>query len=191
MPYEPNPGIAPPVAVPRPSASGWQVNWWGFVPLALVAVAAFVGFRALGLGDDDAAAVAAPTTTGAAATTVAPATTAAAPATTVAPTVAALAPTTPPPAAPTVPAGPRVVAWGEVKPCRFGESCLSVSFRVSGFPDPIPTAFRCVYPNSTRDFSFEGDGEVEACLTGDEGDVVYIEVAGVRSGPVSTANLNP
>lgn len=181
-------GALPAAPVPRPSESGWQINWWGFVPLAVVAALAFVGFRALGLGDDDPAQVEAaggrvertstslrprPTTT----TAVAATTT----------TVAAVttAPTT------TVPAGPTVRAWGEIGPCRFGDTCLSVSFAISGFPEPLPTTFLCVYPNSTRQFTFQGDGELNACLTGDEGDVVYIEVAGVRSGGVSAATLTP
>ena len=89
-----------------------------------------------------------------------------------------------------MPAGPGVHAFGEVKPCRFGDKCLVVIFTVSGFPEPLPTSFVSVYPNSKREFSFDGFGKNEACLTGDEGDVVYIEVAGVRSAPVSEHHLN-
>src|SRR5690606_35432207 len=59
----------------------------------------------------------------------------------------------------TVPAGPAVHAFGEVKPCRFGDACLVVSFTVSGFPEPLPTSFLCVYPNSQREFSFDGFGK--------------------------------
>ena len=185
-------GALPAGPVPRPTESGWQVNWMGFVPLAIVAALAFVGFRLIGLGDDEpsrAGAVSpddsAPSTSAvvAAAVTAAPPTTL--PATTVTVAPATTAPVT------TVPAGPAVRAWGEIKPCRFGEACLSVSFAISGFVDPLPTTFQCIYPNSTRQFSFEGSGELEACLTGDEGDTVYIDVNGVRSGPVSATNLNP
>lgn len=170
---------------------GWRVNWWGIVPLAVVAVLAFVGFRMAGLGDDDSADPrrgAGSTAPSSSTTTVPvrpqPATTVATAVTTAAPVVTTVPPTT-------VPPGPAVQAWGEVKPCRFGDACLSVSFSVSGFPDPIPTTFTCIYPNSTREFSFTDTGKVDACLTGDEGDIVHIEVAGVRSGPVSADNLNP
>ena len=107
-------------------------------------------------------------------------------------TTPAPAPAVLPTVAPTtVPAGPAVRAWGEIGPCRFGDTCLAVSFAISGFPEPLPTTFLCVYPNSTRQFSFEGDGELDACLTGDEGDTVYIEVAGVRSAGVSATTLTP
>jgi hypothetical protein len=175
-------------AGPRPAAdgSGWGINWWGFLPLAIVAALVFVGFRTVGFGGSDAEGAAADTraTTSTTerprptSTTTMPTTT-----TTVPP------PTTVPPT--TVPAGPVVRAWGEITPCRFGDACLSVSFTIDGFPEPLPTSFQCIYPNSTRQFSFDGTGEVQACLTGDEGDIVYIDVDGVRSGPVSATNLNP
>ena len=182
-------GALPAASVPRPSESGWQVNWWGFVPLAIVAVLAFVGFRAAGLGGDDPAeaeAAGSPVTRPST-TTIRPrlTTTTVAPTTT---TTLAAVPTVPPT---TVPAGPAVRAWGEIGPCRFGDTCLAVSFAISGFPEPLPTSFLCVYPNSTRQFTFQGDGELDACLTGDEGDTVYIEVAGVRSGGVSATSLTP
>jgi hypothetical protein len=176
-------------AGPRPAldGSGWGINWWGFVPLAIVGVLAFVAFRTVGFGGGEAEGAAAvdtdrTTTT----TTLRPRPTT----TTTRPTTTTVSPTTtvPPTTAPT---GPVVRAWGEVKPCRFGDACLAVSFTIEGFPEPVPTSFQCIYPNSTRQFSFDGTGEVEACLTGDEGDVVYIDVDGVRSSPVSATNLNP
>lgn len=176
-------------AGPRPAldGSGWGINWWGFVPLAIVGVLAFVAFRTVGFDGREAEGAAAvdterTTTT----TTLRPQPTT----TTTRPTTTTVAPTTtvPPTTAPT---GPVVRAWGEVKPCRFGDACLAVSFTIEGFPEPVPASFQCIYPNSTRQFSFDGTGEVEACLTGDEGDVVYIDVDGVRSGPVSATNLNP
>ena len=183
------PAALPAGPLPRPAESGWQINWWGFVPLALIGAVAFVGFRALGLGggssEGDALAGGSSTTT---TTSIAPRRTTTMVATT---TTVAAAPTAAPAPVRPAPAAPAVRAWGEVKPCRFGDACLAVSFTVSGFPDPQPTTFACVYPNSTRQFSFEGAGEVEACLTGDEGDIVYIEVDGVRSGGVSATTLNP
>lgn len=176
-------------AGPRPAldGSGWGINWRGFVPLAIVGVLAFVALRTVGFDGGEAEGAAAVDTERTTTTTLRPrlttTTTRPTTTTTVAPT------TTVPPT--TVSAGPVVRAWGEVKPCRFGDACLAVSFTIEGFPEPVPTSFQCIYPNSTRQFSFDGTGEVEACLTGDEGDVVYIDVDGVRSGPVSAANLNP
>lgn len=170
---------------------GWRVNWWGLVPLAVVATLAFVGFRVAGLGDDDADDPAGSVGIAAPSSSIAPTTLPARPITTVAVVVTTTPPVVTTVAPTTVPPGPAVQAWGEVKPCRFGDACLSVSFSVSGFPEPLPTTFTCIYPNSTRDFSFTDTGKVDACLTGDEGDIVHIEVAGVRSGPVSADNLNP
>jgi hypothetical protein len=174
-------------AGPRPAVdgSGWGVNWWGFVPLALVGVLAFVAFRTVGFGGGAAEGAPAASTERTTTTTVRPRPTT----TTTTPTTTTPTTTTVPPT--TVPAGPVVRAWGEVKPCRFGDACLAVSFTIEGFPEPVPTSFQCIYPNSTRLFSFDGTGEVEACLTGDEGDTVFIDVEGVRSGPVSATNLNP
>lgn len=182
-------GALPAAPVPRPSESGWSVNWWGFVPLAIVAALAFVGFRAAGFGDDEPDQAEAAETPIARATTTTvrprPTSTTAAPTTT---TTVAVVPTVPTTTAAPV---PTVRAWGEIGPCRFGDTCLAVSFAISGFPEPLPTTFLCVYPNSTRQFSFQGDGELDACLTGDEGDTVYIEVAGVRSAGVSATTLTP
>lgn len=180
-------GALPAAPVPRPSESGWQINWMGFVPLAIVAVLAFVGFRVIGLGDDDAdAAAVASGTTEATSTTARPRPTT----TTVAVTTTSVA-AVPTPAPTTDATGPSVRAWGEVKPCRFGDTCLAVSFEIDGFPEPLPTSFFCIYPNSTREFSFVDRGKVDACLTGDEGDTVYIEVDGIRSAPVSATDLTP
>jgi hypothetical protein len=176
-------------AGPRPAldGSGWDVNWWGFLPLAIVAVLAFVAFRTVGFGGGEAERATALDTERATTTTsLRPRPTT----TTTTPTTTTVPPTTTVPAT-TLPAGPVIRAWGEVKPCRFGDACLAVSFTIEGFPEPVPTAFQCIYPNSTRQFSFDGTGEVEACLTGDEGDTVFIEIDGVRSGPVSATNLNP
>ena len=172
-------------AAARPS--GWRINWFGIVPLAIVAVAGVVAWRALAPGDDSISTAPATTTETTAATPttvtvpVAVATEAPAPVTTAAAstTVAAAAPP-----------GPSIDASGVIAPCRFGDSCLIVSFTVDGF-DPAPTEFTCVYPNSRSTFSFNGQGVLEGCKSGDDGDVISIEVAGLRSADVSAETLTP
>jgi len=187
------------VAVGRAGRSGgpppedrdraWLFHWQGLLPLAIVGVLGAMGWRLVAAPDagDTAAALPEPAVVETAPATTRPVVvvTIAAP-TTVAATVAA-APPVPPPT--TVPQ--RVVtATGELKPCRFGASCLVISFAISGF-DPHPGRFTCVYPNSRREFPFNGPAVEDACLSGDEGDTIHIEVDGVVSAPVSATNLNP
>lgn len=83
----------------------------------------------------------------------------------------------------------RVLIRGEMKPCRFGSSCLVASFTIEGF-DPHPGRFECIYPNSRRDFGFNNDGVDDACFTADDGDTIIIEIDGVRSATISEANLD-
>lgn len=83
---------------------------------------------------------------------------------------------------------PRVDIIGEVKPCRFGTDCLVASFTIAGF-DGEPDRYVCIYPNSRSEFGFRGDGEDDACFSGDEGDTIAIEVAGVESKTISAENL--
>jgi hypothetical protein len=82
----------------------------------------------------------------------------------------------------------RVLIEGEVKPCRFGDRCLVASFTIEGF-EQTSGEFVCVYPNSSRQFSFSDGGRDDACLTADEGDTIAIEVDGVRSAVISEENL--
>ena len=135
-------------------ASEWSIEWWGILPVLAIALAAIVGWRATGgtgTGPDERR------TGGVAVTTtepVAAATTSAA-ATTTSTTVATTVPTTgtSEPAEPTEPA---VHIVGEMKPCRFGDDCLVASFTIEGFDAPSGR-FTCIYPNSTREFSFQDD----------------------------------
>ncbi len=78
---------------------------------------------------------------------------------------------------------------GEMKPCRYGSNCLVASFTIEGF-DPHPGRFVCVYPNSRSDFGFKGNGVEDACLSGDRGDTISIEVDGVQSAEISEGNLD-
>lgn len=168
-------------------ASEWSIEWWGILPVLAIALAAIVGWRATGgtgTGPDEGR------TGGVAVTTTEPvaAATTSAPATTTSTTVA----TTVPPTGTTEPAGPAeptVHIVGEMKPCRFGDDCLVASFTIEGFDEPSGR-FTCIYPNSTREFSFQDDGKDDACLTADEGDTITIEVDGVRSATVSEQDLD-
>ena len=76
-----------------------------------------------------------------------------------------------------------------MKPCRFGDNCLVAGFVIEGF-DPHPGRFLCIYPNSQSDFSFNDNDVEEACLTGDAGDTITIEVDGVRSATISERRLD-
>ncbi len=77
---------------------------------------------------------------------------------------------------------------GEMKPCKYGASCLVASFEIVGFEEQ-PGRFDCIYPNSRRDFTFHEVSVADACLTGDAGDTIAIEVDGVLSATISEANL--
>jgi len=153
------------------------------LPVAALAVAAYVAWGIVGSDDADTDA-AAPTTTGAPDTTIR--TAQQPPVPTV--TAASTAPVSAAPTTTATPRAPTIHAWGEVRACRFGDSCLAVSFTAAGF-DPPAERFTCIYPNSEHDFSFDGEGKLEACLTGDEGDVVSIRIDDVVSSPVSAADL--
>jgi hypothetical protein len=105
--------------------------------------------------------------------------------------------TTVPPAPPTtqrsttttVASDPQVQIRGEMKPCRYGDNCLVASFTIDGF-DEHPGRFTCIYPNSQSEFSFNNDGVDEACLTGDDGDTITIEIDGVQSATISEQDLD-
>lgn len=168
--------------------SGWRINWLGLVPLAIAAVFAVTAWRAFDLGGEGTV------DAGPATSLVTSSSVPAAPAPVVAATVPAVPPLTTPPVAstttPPTPAGPVIVAFGELGPCRFGDTCLLVGFTTTGF-DPPAAQYTCVYPESRSTFSFDGVGQFQACMSGDEGDVISIEVDGVASAPVSADNLAP
>lgn len=163
-------------------ASEWSFEWRGLVSLVAIVVVAVVGWRVVGgdgsAADDGAAADVAPATTVA---TTAPTTTTL--------SVTTTAPTTVPATTTTAPPSPTVIIVGEMKPCRFGDRCLVASFTIEGFDEPSGR-FTCIYPNSTRDFSFQDDGKDDACLTADAGDTITIEVDGVRSATISEEDLD-
>lgn len=75
-----------------------------------------------------------------------------------------------------------------MKPCRFGDSCLVASFTIVGFEES-PGRYDCIYSNSQSEFTFNDDGSDDACLTGDAGDTITIEVDGVRSATISEQSL--
>lgn len=164
------------------ATSGWSFNWIGLVPVALLLIAAIVVSKRIGGDSRDTAVTAAPTITAAATTTVAT------PAQSAAPTTIP-ATTTPPTTSPTPLPERRVIISGEMKPCRFGANCLAASFRIEGF-QTHPGRFACIYPNSQREFEFNDDDVVDACLTADPGDTISIEVGGVRSAEISERNLD-
>ena len=176
-------GSARATATFRPvvDSSGWEINWGGVA--GLVAVVAVVAIAWSWLGGSDAdeglATVDAPTATSAPVRS-----------TTTRVTTTTVAPTTTTTAAPqtTVPER-RVIIRGEVKPCQFGDRCLSASFVIEGF-DEHPGRFACIYPNSVSDFGFNDNDVDDACLTGDAGDTITIEVAGVRSATISEDDLD-
>lgn len=168
------------VRPPARSGAGWRIHWAGVLPVAVLAIGAYAAWGMLS-GDADGTEAAPPATT-------APSTTVVRAQRPPVPTVTWPATVTTPPPTTEPAAGPSITAWGEVRPCRFGERCLAVSFAVSGF-DPPAERFSCVYPNSTREFGFDGTGKLDACLTGDEGDVVTIRIGDVASNPVSADEL--
>jgi hypothetical protein len=172
---------------PVESRPEWSVNWAGAGVLLGLAVAALIAWQTFGTNDDDSSSVIASdeVVETVATTTPSPSTAVQTVPTTVAtpttPTIATVATTTRP--------DRRVLIRAEMKPCRFGDDCLVASFTIEGFADPSGRFF-CIYPNSRREFSFEGDGKGDACLTADQGDTITIEVDGVRSATVSETNLD-
>ena len=169
---------------PAGHTSEWSFEWRGLLTVLLLAVVTLVGWRSLGgswSGSDEMSGVghaAAPTTQPIVATT-APAAT-----TTTTSSTTTVAPTTT-----TVALGPTVNITGEMKPCRYGDNCLVASFTIEGF-DRASGRFTCIYPNSSRDFTFQDDGKADACLTADPGDTITIEVDGVRSATISEDRLD-
>ena len=174
------------------SSSSWTINWFGVLPLLLIAAIAIVAWRwiedtaVFGQDDDppselDMSAAPEPTDTGdevARATVPRPST-----------TTRPAGPTTPPSTTTEVATDPRVLISGELKPCRYGSECLVASFTIEGFQEH-PGRFVCIYPNSRSDFGF-GDTDVDdACLTADDGDTITIEVDGVRSATISELDLD-
>lgn len=94
---------------------------------------------------------------------------------------ATTAPTTTPPAG----GGPVVDAFGRIEPCRFGDDCLVVGFRISGF-DGSPSEYVCEFEDGGRfTFTFVGDGAEVACATGTSTAAITVEVEGVRSQTVT------
>ena len=173
---------------PVASSSGWTFNWWGLIPLLLIATTAIVGWRWVDgrsvSSDADAeslrigaAATTAPTTSVALGATAEPSTTTSLPLTPVLPPTTSVAPDR------------QVLIRGELKPCRFGANCLVAGFTIVGFEE-LPDRYVCIYPNSERDFGLTNDRVDDACLTADEGDTITIEVDGVRSSTISEQNLD-
>lgn len=168
--------------------SGWALNWWGLVSVLLIGVSAIVGWRWLdglsadsGDRDESLQIGGAPITSGAdpsvVSTTPEPSTTTTLRLTPVLPSTSSVAPDR------------RVLIRGEMKPCKFGASCLVASFTVVGF-DELPDRYVCVYPNSRRDFGLTNDRIDDACLTADQGDTITIEVDGVSSATISEEHLD-
>lgn len=162
------------------ASTTWSVNWGGAIGVLVAAVVVLIVWQQVEGSDDgeraqdDRAAPAASTS---------PATTA--------PTTAAPTTTTSTTAAPTTTADPRrVLIRGEVKPCKFGRECLVAHFEIDGF-DPHPGSYACIYSNSLSGFEFNDADVDDACITGDSGDTITIEVAGVRSATISEDDLTP
>ncbi len=178
-----------PLMRPTENSSGWAINWSGFAAVLLIGVICLIGWRWLD-GSSGESSVAdrahspatsvrsaadqagvVPTPNPAVTTTRPPVTT------TVASTTTTLTPDR------------RVLISGVMEPCRFGANCLVASFEIVGF-DQHPGTFVCVYPNSQREFNFNDSDVVGACLSGDVGDTITIEVDGVRSATISEQNLD-
>lgn len=204
----------PDVPVAPPPAAGLAGPVAIVLVAILVGSVALVGLSALGddaAGDSSDAAPTfptAPTTggtdvasttvaggTGAVPTSVEPPATSDPSAPSVVTTTAPAAPTTPPGTgapdtsapATSVPTGggPVVLAEGRIEPCRFGDECLVVGFRISGF-DGTSGDYVCEFEDGSRfTFSFLGDGAETACATGSETAEITVEVDGVRSETVT------
>lgn len=163
------------------TSSQWTVNWWGLVALVLVALVTISMWRWLVDSGNDSSEQLGVVDTSAPTDTTTPSTQP--PTTTIPPTTTQRSTTT------TVASGPQVLIKGEMKPCRFGENCLVAGFTIDGF-DEHPGRFVCIYPNSQSEFTFNNDGVDEACLTGDDGDTITIEIGGVRSATISEQDLD-
>lgn len=75
---------------------------------------------------------------------------------------------------------------GRFGACPFGPSCLIAAFSTSGF-NPAPNVYTCIFSNGSRyNIAFGGGSVTTACYTNDRPDSIAIEVAGVRSGTVTT-----
>lgn len=172
------------VIVPVPDSSGWEFNWPGFAALALIVLVVAAVWQ-LGGSPDDSQADGSPQQVAASSTStlVDPAATA--------PSTAAPTTTTTPTTAPTTTVAPKrqVLISGEMKPCRYGNNCLVAGFVITGF-EPHPGRFLCIYPNSQTELSFNDNDVEEACLTGDAGDTITIEVDGIRSATISEQSLD-
>ena len=78
-----------------------------------------------------------------------------------------------------------MVAEARSEPCRFGDDCLVVGFRLEGFPNP-PAEYVCEFDDGTRfTFRFDSQGVETACATGRAGAAITVEVDGVRSQTVT------
>ncbi len=170
---------------PTPASSGWEINRVGLASVLLVVLAVVLLWGRLDGGADDSGDADGRSTNTTkppvSRSTVASTTTTTAPRPTTVP--ATEVPTT------TVASERRVLIRGEMKPCQFGDRCLVASFVIEGFDDH-PGRFVCIYPNSHSDFGFNDDDVDDACLTGDAGDTITIEVDGVRSATISEDDLD-
>lgn len=84
---------------------------------------------------------------------------------------------------------PSVIISGYVGPCRFGDACLIVGFEITGFGSR-PQEYVCEFGDGSRfTFSFDSGGVAEACSSGSPDASVVIEVDGVRSEPLTRADL--
>lgn len=111
--------------------------------------------------------------------TTAPAATASSPTTS---STRASSPTSPPTG------GRQVIAAARAEPCRFGDDCLVVGFRLDGFPNP-PGEYVCEFDDGSRfTFVFDSQGVETACATGRAGAAITVVVDGVRSATVTRAD---
>lgn len=170
---------------PAGNSSQWTVNWWGLVALVIVAAVTLVAWRWLAGPGNEPSEQLSVIDTSAPPDSAEATTTSTGPTTTTVPPIPA---TTQPSTTTTVASDPQVLIRGEMRPCRYGDSCLVASFTIAGFDDH-PGQFTCIYPNSRREFPFNDDGVDEACLTADDGDTITIEIDGVQSATISEQDL--
>ncbi len=171
--------------LPDGNTSRWTFNWRGLIGLAIIVSIAGVTWRSLEGSPDDPSEQLSVIGTSASTDSPDTTTTRTTPSTTVPPAP----PTTRRSTTTTVEPERQVLISGDMKPCRYGDSCLIASFTISGF-DEHPARFICIYPNSQREFTFSNDGVDEACLTADAGDTITIEIGGIRSATISEQDLD-
>jgi hypothetical protein len=80
-----------------------------------------------------------------------------------------------------------VLVDARVAPCRFGDECLIVGFRIEGFTTR-PQEYACEFDDGSRfTFRFDSDAVDDACATGNTDAAITIEIEGVRSDTVTRA----